>query len=190
MAASNAQQEPTMEEILASIRRIISEDGDDSGQPQAEAIAEDDVADIMEAEVEVEEEIEDDLALADEMPEVEEPAELAAEPEPEPEPEDFFEEASADDDDVLELTDIIEEAPRVEEKPETILSKQAADLAAQPFSQLSGLLVRNYPGSENTLDGLVREMLRPMLKQWLDENLPPLVERMVAKEIARLTNRD
>ena len=44
-------------------------------------------------------------------------------------------------------------------------------------------------GDNNTLEGLVREMLRPMLKQWLDANLPELVEGMVAKEIARITGR-
>jgi cell pole-organizing protein PopZ len=38
-----------------------------------------------------------------------------------------------------------------------------------------------------TVEGMMREMLRPMLKDWLDENLPALVERMVEKEIARIS---
>lgn len=43
---------------------------------------------------------------------------------------------------------------------------------------------------ETSLEGLVREMLRPMLKSWLDENLPPLVEQMVAGEIRRITRKE
>ena len=54
------------------------------------------------------------------------------------------------------------------------------------FQRLSALLTSGYEGSGNTLEDLVRELLKPMLKSWLDENLPPIVERMVAKEIARL----
>ena len=40
-----------------------------------------------------------------------------------------------------------------------------------------------------TLEDLVKEMLRPMLKEWLDKNLPPMVERFVEREIVRLTRR-
>lgn len=40
-----------------------------------------------------------------------------------------------------------------------------------------------------TIEDLVKEMLRPMLKEWLDTNLPPMVERYVEREIARLTRR-
>ena len=40
-----------------------------------------------------------------------------------------------------------------------------------------------------TLEDLVREMLRPMLKAWLDDNLPTLVERLVLVEIEQITGR-
>ncbi|HYR64920.1 MAG TPA: DUF2497 domain-containing protein [Reyranella sp.] len=40
-----------------------------------------------------------------------------------------------------------------------------------------------------TVEDLVKEMLRPMLKEWLDRNLPPMVERYVEREIVRLTRR-
>jgi len=40
-----------------------------------------------------------------------------------------------------------------------------------------------------TVEDLVKEMLRPMLKEWLDRNLPPMVERFVEREIVRLTRR-
>ncbi|WP_296675549.1 DUF2497 domain-containing protein [Novosphingobium sp.] len=42
---------------------------------------------------------------------------------------------------------------------------------------------------ETSLEGLTRELLRPALAQWLDTNLPPLVERMVAAEIARIVGK-
>jgi uncharacterized protein len=51
------------------------------------------------------------------------------------------------------------------------------------------MMTRNYPGSENTLEGMVQEMLRPMLKTWLDQNLPDMVETIVTREIARISGR-
>ncbi|WP_170001697.1 DUF2497 domain-containing protein [Pseudopontixanthobacter vadosimaris] len=42
---------------------------------------------------------------------------------------------------------------------------------------------------ETSLEGLTRELLRPMLAQWLDDNLPPMVERMVQAEIARIAGK-
>jgi hypothetical protein len=45
------------------------------------------------------------------------------------------------------------------------------------------VLIRN----DLTLDGMVREMLRPMLKAWLDDNLPNMVERLVRAEIERVS---
>jgi len=181
--ADNNAQEPSMEEILASIRRIISEDGEEGDVPaqQAEAAQEnppieDEVLDLEEAEIIEEEEV------LEEIEEAEAPLEAADVMEDEPA-------ALAEEPEVLELDDMVEETQKADPSEE-ILSKDAAQKAAEPFSQLSGLLVRDYEGAGNTLDGLVREMLRPMLKEWLDENLPNVVERMVAKEIARLTNRD
>jgi uncharacterized protein len=72
---------------------------------------------------------------------------------------------------------------------EPLISDSTEGLATSKLNELSGLLVRGYPGSENTLEGLVREMLRPMLKDWLDGHLPDLVEQMVAREIARISGR-
>jgi cell pole-organizing protein PopZ len=165
MAESGAQQEPTMEEILASIRKIISEDTveeDEKPEPAAKAAP------------------------------VEAPKPVAAAA---PEPED----------DVLELTEVLDEAPAeepalgsfhsesiedisLEPVPEDdgILSPGAAALASEAFTDLSNTIMANYAGGGKTLEDLIREMLRPMLKAWLDENLPTVVERLVAREIARL----
>lgn len=173
--ADNNAQEPSMEEILASIRRIISEDEDENVSAAPETSAAEHVADQQDDIL--------DLAAEDVLPE-EDALDLTAE-------EEFVPAADApiEETEVMELTEMVEDTPKAETS-EKILSEQTAQKASQPFNQLSGLLVRDYPGAENTLDGLMREMLRPMLKEWLDAHLPAVVERMVAKEIARLTDRD
>lgn len=73
--------------------------------------------------------------------------------------------------------------------PESILSVESEVAARHSLSTLSSMLVTPAAGQDNTLDGLVRAMLKPMLKEWLDAHLPALVEEMVAKEIARITGR-
>ena len=85
-------------------------------------------------------------------------------------------------DDVLELGE-----PPVEEG-EALLSGATAQASKAALAALSGLSI-DSKADANTLDGLVREMLRPMLKQWLDTNLPDLVERIVAREVARVVGR-
>jgi uncharacterized protein len=76
---------------------------------------------------------------------------------------------------------------------ERIVSTAASGAAAAAFAQLGSLprdrrregeLPRG--GAEHTLENLVREMLRPMLQSWLDEHLPGIVERLVREEIARV----
>lgn len=58
--------------------------------------------------------------------------------------------------------------------------KMLAEPGAQPQIVRSG---------ETSLEGLVREMLRPMLAQWLEENLPAIVDRQVQAEIARIAGK-
>ena len=65
------------------------------------------------------------------------------------------------------------------------LLEPATDAAVRAnLSKLSKLGIGN-PGL--TIEAMMREMLRPMLKEWLDENLPAVVERMVEMEIARIS---
>lgn len=168
-------QEPTMEEILASIRRIISEDD----APESEDSK---PGDPPEAEV------------------AEAPAlELPPEPEPEPEPE--LTAAADEDDDVLELTERVETvgdldvyspttAPAAEPEAfsldleEGLVGPAAASAAASAFGQLSASILMG--NADLTLEQLVREMLRPMLKDWLDANLPRIVQATVDAEVERI----
>ena len=87
---------------------------------------------------------------------------------------------SDDQEDVLELGESPDDEP--------LISGKAVKASKAALAALANVTVDPRAG-ENTLDGLVREMLRPMLKEWLDANLPDLVERVVAREVARIIGR-
>lgn len=70
-----------------------------------------------------------------------------------------------------------------------ILSGNALNASREKMAALSALVVKPEVAGSDTLEGLVREMLRPMLAEWLDKNLPDVVERMVAKEVARISSQ-
>lgn len=82
-------------------------------------------------------------------------------------------------------------------RSDELVDAAAADAARRSLDALSAAVApvqppatpAPAPTASRTLDDVVTEALRPMLKQWLDTNLPPLVETMVAKEIARITGR-
>jgi len=72
--------------------------------------------------------------------------------------------------------------------PAPLVSERAQEATRNALASLSGLRIDPRAG-EDSLDGLVREMLRPILKEWLDANLPELVERVVTREVARVIGR-
>lgn len=108
-----------------------------------------------------------------------------------------------DDDEVLDLTassEFIdelddEEATVASDTPESSLVTEVARSSMR--DSLAALAMLAEPGAqpqivrsgETSLEGLTRELLRPALAEWLDKNLPPLVERLVATEIARIVGK-
>jgi len=162
-----------MEEILASIRRIISEDDG----PTADAVAEEEVPEAVaepEPELPTVPEDEDDgvLELTDKVEtlgdlDVYTPA--AAEEEPEPD-----EEAAA-----------FAEPDYTPQPGEGLVGDPAAAAAAAAFGALSSSIL--MPRDGRTLEDVVRELLRPLLKQWLDSNLPGIVEAQVKAEVERIS---
>ena len=85
---------------------------------------------------------------------------------------------------MLELDEPVTEGP-------SLLSDDAAAASAKRLASLSALRQREQaPADAGALEAVVREMLRPMLKDWLDQRLPEIVEDLVTREIARLTGRD
>lgn len=65
-----------------------------------------------------------------------------------------------------------------------LLSADANQAVHSAFTNLAGTILSN---NSRTLEDLVKELLRPMLKEWLDDNLPSMVERMVRQEIERIS---
>ena len=70
-----------------------------------------------------------------------------------------------------------------------LLSSRAASAANSAFSRLTDATAPRSPRAERPLDEMTRDCLRPLLKAWLDENLPGMVERLVREEIARVARR-
>ena len=136
---ADGRNEPSMDEILSSIKRIIAED--DSNRPATKRAGK--------------------SAMPDDA-----------------------------HDEVLELTDADQNAG----VGEVLLDNNKAQSLRHSFSALQTL---SEPGAapqivrsgETSLEGLTRDLLRPMLKDWLDAHLPPIVEAMVEREIMRITKK-
>jgi cell pole-organizing protein PopZ len=133
-------KDPSMEDILASIKRVIAEDvgaGERRGGLSA-----------------------------------------ARRRIPRPEP------VAESEDDVLELDDPVSDSAG-------LLSDDAAAASRERLASLSALRQRSEaPADTGALEAVVRDMLRPVLKEWLDQHLPEIVEDLVTREIARITGRD
>jgi len=132
-------REPSMEDILSSIRRVIARDEAPGSREQRPAPASEDVLDL------------------DEEESHDEPAPVI------PTEEELVSAASAD-------------AAR---QSLEALTAAVAPAVAAPAPATGG----------RTMEEVVLEALRPMLKDWLDANLPSMVEAMVAKEISRITGK-
>jgi cell pole-organizing protein PopZ len=76
------------------------------------------------------------------------------------------------------------ESPAAPPPPPPILSRSTVSAVESAFNTLANTVLSN---NARTLEDLVKEMLRPMLKSWLDDNLPGLVERIVKAEIERVS---
>lgn len=240
MSDPKAQNEPTMEEILASIRRIISENDEeqeakkraDPQQPApppppvmpAPAAAEPAGIAVLElTEMVTEDGSVVSLTGADELQEAREFLQSVTtrpEPEPEPEPEPIM--PMPEPEIVAEVVDERGTGGIVEPRDESagkadiemanpkddslefapngpadkLVSDAAAAATTATFAELARSMAQEPTASNNmalgsgrTLEDLVKEMLRPMLKDWLDRNLPPMVEHMVRRELDRMTRK-
>ena len=132
-------REPSMEDILASIKKVIAEEKD-----------------------------------------------LRSAPQPAPEaPLDSLPEDA--DDEVLELDEPL--APPIDLGP-PLLDEATADTSRHSLKTLSTIAASvPTPPPVNPLEDMIRELLRPILKQWLDDHLPGIVDEHVKREITRITGR-
>ncbi len=151
---SGTGEDPSMEDILASIRRILTEEQAPEPPPTPAAPAPEPIA------------TEDVLVLDNSMM-VTDPQETDAQPVHEPSP--------------------------VEPAPSVLVAPEAAAAAASSVGNLIRTLAvdrgMQVTSSGPTIEDVVRAELRPLLREWLNANLPPLVERLVRAEIERVVGR-
>lgn len=154
--------EPSVEEILESIKKVIARDN------RSDAAAERRVRESRGVTPPAAEEDEEilDLATASEFI-------------------DELDEDYGDEGDSAEAAEA-PDSPLVTEDARSSMRDSLAALAmlAEPGAQPQ--IVRS---GETSLEGLTRELLRPALAEWLDKNLPTMVERLVAAEIARIVGK-
>lgn len=184
--------EPSMEDILSSIKRIIA-DGSDRVTPvrSLRRRAPDPEEGELEAEIETNDAGYQDPAVGEEEPAILELTDMVEEPTGMNEAAATPTRKAATQKAAAQPTQapVSDIPPLTAAQEDVILSDVSTQAARQSLSQLSSLLVRPQEGESNTLEGLVREMLRPMLKDWLEENLPDLVQSLVKKEIDRIVGR-
>lgn len=171
---SENEEEPSIEEILSSIRQIISDDDEEEAAPAQEAPPPEEPAP---------EEPEEDLSADDDVLELTE--DMQEEPEPEPEPE-----IEEEEEEEIEI-DLLDSEPDDSALDDSIISDAAKAAALASMAKLAGNMpVSRRPGYNGvTVEDIVRELLNPMLREWMDGNLSEIVEKIVQKEIAKLGRR-
>lgn len=190
MSDEKGQQDPSMEDILASIRRILSEDDAKEAEeptppppapppPPPPPPPEPEPEPNTEPEPEPEPEPESDvLELTEAMVEEEEEPEPAPVPEPEPEP--------------IAMA-FPPETAAPEPAPESLLAPPVQMAGTTALAELARAVARErgigLGHGGMTLEELVRDILKTLIKDWLDQNLPYMIERIVKKEIERMVSR-
>ncbi|MAF67980.1 MAG: hypothetical protein CMH25_01370 [Micavibrio sp.] len=199
------EEDPSIEEILASIRQIISDDEEEAtpaqkapeapkkaekkSEPVVAPEPEEDILDLNDM-VDVDDEEDDFVIGADDIDDEED-----AFPEPnfdvdDDEAEDVH--AATEDDIDLELMDHIvadEEDFDVSEDNSEIISDRAAEEAVGALSKLAQNVALSNRSADVTLEDIVKELVRPMLRQWINENMSDIVEALVEKELEKLVRQ-
>ena len=192
MPVEKSPSDPSMEEIIASISRLIAEDKHPTGQrvgtpspAEAAAHASGGSSDILE----LTQVVNQDGSVRRVSPWAEVAAASPGAPDA---PTTAAVEATGRIEPLTLHTDAALE-PTLDTGRKRIISPAASGAAAAAFARLSGLpherrneTERALGGAERTLEEIVREMLRPLLQAWLDSHLPGIVERLVREEIARV----
>ncbi len=159
--------EPTVEEILESIKQVIARDNRAGAAEQRRQRETRGVADPAFLPVD-DDDAEDVLDLADGEQFAVADSYAAEEYE------------DNDDDGDAPAPPLVTETARASMQESLAALAMLAEPGAQPQIVRSG---------ETSLEGLARDLLRPALAEWLDKNLPPMVEQMVASEIARIVGK-
>ena len=191
--AKDANNDPSMDDILASIRKIISDDEARAQVGNQQNLRQSERPTIVPP---VESRLasatrgagRDDVLMLTDLIEEPKSGTMGARPIPLP---------RIDPVSAAEMPQ-----PSFEQPPDSALvGSGAVGAASSAFARLNQAVQESVPApaahdpgpavdaNGKTIEDLVKEMLRPMLKEWLDRNLPPMVERFVEREIVRLTRR-
>jgi uncharacterized protein len=176
MPDKTPDQEPSIEEILASIRQIISDDEEAPAEPAPEPAPPPPKAAPPPKPAPPPPVTPKDDVL--ELTDVVRDGEYEAEPEPEPPLRRRIE---------IDMREV-EETEHMDK--EAVLTPHAASATLEGFSKLTSHMMLDREGTGHlTIEDIVKEMLRPMLREWLDENLPQLIEKLVQKELDQIARR-
>lgn len=194
-------QDLSIEEILASIRQIISDD-DDPAKAASAAPTSATMPAQAAPDVDLEEEDDEILNLTEEM--IEQAPQIAPAAEPMSQPDDIIEFTEPeptkpeivkpDPDQFIELPSVsVQEAQGVDGE-DGIFSDSAAAATMGAFAKLAeNVLIEKPSGvraaSGPSLEEIVRDILKPMLRDWIDKNVPRIVERAVQEELEKLARR-
>lgn len=178
--------DPSMDDILASIRKIISDDEARAQVGEAPLQRDPAIVPPIPPTVSTEPGKNDDVLLLTDL--IEDPAISESQPTSIPLPR-------------IDPVSAPEMSQSHSESSEPLIGSSVAGATSSAFERLNQAVQDSVPpprASEagpsvghtgKTIEDMVKEMLRPMLKDWLDRNLPPIVERYVEREIVRLTRR-
>ncbi len=212
--------EPTMDEILASIRRIISEDEAPAEtavksrpEPAGKIAPVEPEPVVSEAETKLEAVFSEPAAHVEPEPEPVVEAAAHSEPVAEPHPEPAFRDVIASSVEPAPEPEPVEPPhpvavatfepqPIAEESPmsssnDTLMDDSAAAKASSSLDKLSAAVKSVAPTASPgptmpsgvTLEDITKDLLRPLLKTWLDENLPIIVQEKVEEAVARITGK-
>lgn len=199
----NNPDEPSIEEILSSIREIISDDDDEQEDDVIEQAVEKKPEPVVE---DANDDGDDDDDVLDLSAFAEEDAtEIAGET--------VVEQAEVTDEkprytaiDEIDMVDADEEEDSIasilsddndyndedagqEDDKDHLIDKVAEGATVSAMAKLAENISLSRKTSGVTLEDIVRDMLRPMLKDWLDDNLPDIIERLVSQELERLAQK-
>ena len=154
------ESEPSVEEILESIKQVIARDNRAEAADERQRREKIGRPEVVDANEPLEEEVLDLAADSELTEEFDSEPGISAEPGP--------------------------EAPLVSDDARMSMQDSLAALAMLAEPGARPQIVRS---GETSLEGLTRELLRPALSEWLEQNLPEIVERLVAAEVARIVGK-
>lgn len=179
---------PSMQEILSSIRRIIAEDSDDFGATQQRGTHIEELEESKKA-------AESEESQASQTPQASEESRESQESPASQDPEKLQDSEESPDSRDSGGPQDPQESQNLQglqglqgAEGESLLSSKVESEVSESFDKLRNTVVAPR-GDEVGLHSLVSDLVRPLLREWLDAHLPDIIERLVREEIRRLAGR-